>query len=329
MRSRNIKPGWLINEDLLELPFEYRILFAGLWMAADSAGRLEDRPKKIKIAVFPGDDVDCDDGLKRLAEKEFIQRYQIAGKKYIQITNFLKHQNPHYREKLSTLPGPDDGGSGTGQREGNTRESPGLSLGETESSTGQSHGFTQSCPADSLIPDSGFLIPDSVAAATKKNNAENVVQFVQKVDKSVDKSDPAAENAVQKPIGQNLSNCVNTVFEYWRRRLVHEGAKLGDGGERIERALGWGYSVDQLCSAIDGIRLSRFHMGDNESHTRHDGLKIILKDAEQIDKFIQLSYSEGVPARPNCRVHPQSGLTDWGTCWACYSESHGSESAGD
>ena len=48
-RSRNIKPGFFKNEDLLDLPYEYRLLFVGLWTLADREGYLEDRPKRIRM----------------------------------------------------------------------------------------------------------------------------------------------------------------------------------------------------------------------------------------------------------------------------------------
>ena len=46
-RARNIKPGFFANDLLVDLPFEVRLLFIGLWTIADRAGRLCDRPKKI------------------------------------------------------------------------------------------------------------------------------------------------------------------------------------------------------------------------------------------------------------------------------------------
>jgi len=48
-RSRNIKPGFFRNADLVELPVETRLLFIGLWGLADREGRMSDRPKQIKI----------------------------------------------------------------------------------------------------------------------------------------------------------------------------------------------------------------------------------------------------------------------------------------
>ena len=108
MRSRNIKPGFFTNEDLVELPFEYRLLFQGLWMMADALGRLEERPKRIKMNIFPMDDVDIEKGLTALEKSpsSFILRYEQSGTRIIQIRNFEKHQNPHVNEKKkgSTLP---------------------------------------------------------------------------------------------------------------------------------------------------------------------------------------------------------------------------------
>lgn len=103
-RSRNIKPGFFKNEELSELPFEYRILFQGLWCEADREGRLEDRPKRLKIEIFPYDAVDIDAGLDALDRARFIDRYEVAGTRYIQIITFLKHQNPHKREAESVIP---------------------------------------------------------------------------------------------------------------------------------------------------------------------------------------------------------------------------------
>lgn len=103
-RSRNIKPGFFYNEYLAELDPLARILFAGLWTIADREGRLEDRPKRIKIETLPYDDCDIDTLLQSLNDAGFILRYEAGGKKYIQILNFSKHQNPHKNEAQSTIP---------------------------------------------------------------------------------------------------------------------------------------------------------------------------------------------------------------------------------
>jgi hypothetical protein len=103
-RARSIKPGFFKDADLLELPFEARLLFAGLWTLADRAGRLEDKPKQIKIEIFPVDTVDCNALLDLLAGAGLISRYAHDNKRYLQVITFTKHQNPHKNEPDSTLP---------------------------------------------------------------------------------------------------------------------------------------------------------------------------------------------------------------------------------
>lgn len=94
-----------MNADLLELPPLTRLLFAGLWCHADRKGRIQDRPKQIKLAILPADECNPDEMLAALQEKGFIERYEASGTKVIQIIKFLKHQNPHTRETPSDLPG--------------------------------------------------------------------------------------------------------------------------------------------------------------------------------------------------------------------------------
>lgn len=113
MRARSIKPGFFRNADLLECDPLTRILFAGLWCLADRDGRLIDRPKQIKIEVMPCDNCDVDAMLTDLASKGFIIRYQHDGKRFLQVQNFLKHQNPHVKEPPSDIPAPCEHSSGT------------------------------------------------------------------------------------------------------------------------------------------------------------------------------------------------------------------------
>lgn len=138
-RSRNIKPGFFTNDELVELPFEVRLLFIGLWTMADRDGRLSDRPKKIRMEIFPADNVDCDAALEMLSQSGFITRYMANGERFIQVQNWHKHQSPHLKEAQSTIPAPDEHQTSTVQAPDNNQSS-------TEEAA--------------LIPDSGFLIPD-------------------------------------------------------------------------------------------------------------------------------------------------------------------------
>lgn len=103
-RARNIKPSFFSNEQLAEVSAEARLLFAGLWTIADREGRLEDRPKRIRAELFPYDNWDCDHLLSELARIKVITRYTVDGRNCIWVNSFLRHQNPHPKEKDSTIP---------------------------------------------------------------------------------------------------------------------------------------------------------------------------------------------------------------------------------
>lgn len=106
-RSRNIKPGLFKNEILGVADPIYTLAFEGLWLLADKAGRLEDRPLRIKAETFPyRDGLNIEAILDWLVTAKFIVRYALNGKRYIEIINFTKHQNPHKNEAESEIPPP-------------------------------------------------------------------------------------------------------------------------------------------------------------------------------------------------------------------------------
>lgn len=147
-RARNIKPGFFTNEELVELPFSTRLLFIGLWTIADREGRIEDKPKRIKMHLFPADEINVDEALDSLQASGFLVRYESGGARFIQVLAFRKHQNPHKDEKASSIPPMDEHGASTVQAP-------------------ESHGAN---PADSLIPDS--LIPDTGFPSTAESAGE-------------------------------------------------------------------------------------------------------------------------------------------------------------
>lgn len=142
MRARNIKPGLFRNEILGAADPLLTILFEGLWCCADREGRLEDRPLRIKADVLPyRENLDINRYLTVLAQCKFILRYKHGEDHYIQVLNFLKHQNPHKTEKPSIIP----------------------EFSDSCTITVNGPLNNGSRPADSLIPDSGFtdsLIPE-------------------------------------------------------------------------------------------------------------------------------------------------------------------------
>lgn len=182
-RSRNIKPQFFLNEHLAQKSPYARLLFIGLWCLADCKGRMEDRPMRIKAALFPYESVDIDALLDELATQpeNFIVRYEVDGNRYIEITNFGKHQNPHKNEKEvgSRIP------PFSGKIPRSTVQVPEL----YQSSTELAPELHSTAPADSLllIPDSLTLKPEVDASASEcvsVNGLENISEENRKLGKA-------------------------------------------------------------------------------------------------------------------------------------------------
>jgi hypothetical protein len=82
------------------------------------------------------------------------------------------------------------------------------------------------------------------------------------------------------------------IFDYWKAVMQHDRARL-DARRRkfISEGLKCGYEVHDLKAAILGCSLTPHNIGVNDRNQRYDGLHIIFKDADQIDRFIKNSIN--------------------------------------
>lgn len=82
---------------------------------------------------------------------------------------------------------------------------------------------------------------------------------------------------------------IDLVFSHWKTTLNHPKAQL-DAKRRakISKALET-YDVVELKHAINGVKNSPWHMGDNPTSTIYDKIDLIFRDADHIERFIELS----------------------------------------
>ena len=89
---------------------------------------------------------------------------------------------------------------------------------------------------------------------------------------------------------------VEEIFDHWRIVWSHKNAKLDKKRERLIRdALALGYTSKQLCTAITGCSLTPHNVGDNDRGEVYDGLHVIFRGAQQIERFMRNAES---PPRP-------------------------------
>jgi uncharacterized phage protein (TIGR02220 family) len=91
-RIRTIKPEFWTDTKIVNLPFEVRLFFIGLWNFCDDEGFLEFEPLRLKMLIFPNDNLEIEELITLLQQNNLITVFANDGKKYIYIRNFLIHQ---------------------------------------------------------------------------------------------------------------------------------------------------------------------------------------------------------------------------------------------
>ena len=98
------------------------------------------------------------------------------------------------------------------------------------------------------------------------------------------------------PIGsarEEVTDPILEVFTHWQIIMGKRRARLDEKRKTtIKARFKDGYSVTDLCDAINGNYLSPFHQGDNVHGTVYNDLCLIIRDAEHVDRFIGF-YEEG------------------------------------
>lgn len=114
-RIRSIKPEFPQSETIGKLSRDARLLFIQLWTIVDDSGRARAASRMLASLLYPYDDDApklIGKWLNELEAKGCIRQYEVEGNKYLDISNWLKHQKidrpspsrlPEYRE-ASTNP---------------------------------------------------------------------------------------------------------------------------------------------------------------------------------------------------------------------------------
>ncbi len=105
LKTRMIRPEFWTDEKIVLLTPYARLLFIGLWQLADDDGRFEWAAGRIKLQLFPADDLDIGPFWAELGGSGLVTQYSVGGKDYGSIPNFLKHQKIH-PDRPSRLPPP-------------------------------------------------------------------------------------------------------------------------------------------------------------------------------------------------------------------------------
>ena len=120
MRTRLLHPRFFRCKALVVLERAHgglplRLVYSGLWCAADRAGRFRWEPDVLQLDILPWDAVDFGACLEALVAGGFVVRYGPGGA-YGVIPTFALHQTVHPREAQSKLPPAGGGDAEAGER---------------------------------------------------------------------------------------------------------------------------------------------------------------------------------------------------------------------
>jgi DnaD/phage-associated family protein len=100
-----------ISEKVNSLSLFGRLLYTWMIPHADDFGRLPGSPAKVRALVVPMADEtvkDVEQALADMHERGLIIWYEVNGERFIQITNFEKHQQGLHKRTKSKFPEPPD-----------------------------------------------------------------------------------------------------------------------------------------------------------------------------------------------------------------------------
>lgn len=127
MRIRTIKPEFWRSDDISSLPRELRLLFVGLWSYVDDNGVGVDDYRQIAADLFALEEDIVEargfvrEGLATLSRVLLIDRYEVAGKPYLFVRTWDRHQRVD-RPNKARHPRPDAVTSGNGDPRESSRD---------------------------------------------------------------------------------------------------------------------------------------------------------------------------------------------------------------
>lgn len=92
----------------------------------------------------------------------------------------------------------------------------------------------------------------------------------------------------RKSVGQFFNENITTVLSYWANATGNQTAVFDQKRKKlVEFRLLDGFTVEQLCLAVDGCLLSEFHSGQNKGGFVYDQVKHIFADADSVESFMR------------------------------------------
>lgn len=260
-RIRTVKPEFWTSEQVTACSRDARLLFIGLWNFCDDGGVHPASAKRVKMEIFPGDDVHIElveTWIKELIFNGLLEEYSVKEKKYWHVISWKNHQKidkPNCRH-----PGPEN----TTKFDEQSTNSRRLKV---EDQARFRRDFEEY--STSAHPRNG----------KEGNGKEEICEVA----------------GTTSPVGLDKNSIlagqddVRMVFSHWQQVMNKPKAKLDDVRRRKIKAALKSFSLADCQLAIDGCAQSTFHMGKNDTGKRYDSIGLIFRNPEKTEQFIAMT----------------------------------------
>jgi hypothetical protein len=263
-RIRTIKPDFWSDPDVVACSPLARLLWIGTWNHADDYGVLKDEPEKLKLQILPNDPCDPHSLVAELVDHgRLLRKVAPDGTRVLVIRTFCVHQKID-RRAVGRWGHPDEFSDPQG---------PTDPPGSRRSTTDPHH----SPPVPATSPP----IPTDPhhTNGTERNGKEKK--------RDVEPSSPPDLRLVAEPESPaaTVPDQIRSLFAEWQEVTGHKRAVLDEKRKRYFRKALKLFPYEDVRDALRGWAHSPWHRGQNEQGTTYDGVHMILRDAEQIEKF--------------------------------------------
>ncbi len=258
-RIRSVKPELFMHEGLFKLAENYKLplqfAFIGLILCCDKEGRFCWQPRRLQASILPFHDVEMLDVRIKHEDESILPP--------IDDPNWVKPE-PQKTHSECTEAKTDD-----------AFLEPFLAMPPPEIENKNSFKNNE-------LQDIKSPAPRACARRSRGTRRKEGKGRERKGRESIKQNIVASE--MRPPLAEDP---VRFIFEHWQRAMGHLNAQCDPKRKvLIKNALSWGYSVEALCQAITGCSLTPHNRGENDRGERYDGLHIILRNCDQIDRFI-------------------------------------------
>ncbi|WP_099764138.1 hypothetical protein [Janthinobacterium sp. 35] len=127
-------------------------------------------------------------------------------------------------------------------------------------------------------------IPEFVEPSRNVANARGGIKDQGSKDQGSEERIEGQENTT---VEQTQLDAVKTIFAFWQKVMDSPRSVLDDKRKRVITKALKGYTPADICKAIRGCSKTPHNMGQNAQKTKYNGLDLILRDADHIDRFIR------------------------------------------